>query len=316
MAAVRESAREAFESHRGYLWSVAYRMLGCAADADEVLQDTFVRALESPPRRTALPWRPWLTRVAVNLARDRLRSRKRARYVGPWLPSPVEHDPIAELSTAERQPTPAARFDLRESASFAFLLALEALTPNQRAVLLMRDVLDASLEETADVLGLSVANVKVSHHRARKRLASYEQERRTPSAARDQQAREALARFMTCLATGDLDGLQAMLAEDARLVSDGGGEFFAARVPVVGPAKIVRFLANVMAGWAADTRYELRELNGSPAVSGEASSEPPPGYPRRFVSRLELDREGRIREIHTVLATRKLTSAGFDATHR
>lgn len=123
-------AADAFAAQRGYLWAVAYRMLGSAADADDALQDTFVRALERPPARLDEPLGPWLTRVLVNVARDRLRARKRRAYVGLLAAvadrkrgSPDDLPGPAELS-------PGARYDLRESASFAFLFALEALTPN------------------------------------------------------------------------------------------------------------------------------------------------------------------------------------------
>ena len=303
-ARIEPLAADAFASHRGYLWAVAYRMLGSAADADDTLQDTFVRALERPPARLDEPLRPWLTRVLVNVARDRLRDRKRRGYVGPWLPSPIETEPVPDEPAAPDALSPGARYDLRESASFAFLLALEALTPNQRAVVLMRDVVDASVEEAADVLGLSVANVKVQHHRARKRLESYERSRvRTPSAA----ANEVLARFMTCLATDDVAGLEELLAGDVRVLSDGGGEFHAARVPVVGVAKVITFLRKVLRLWPEDTRYELRWINGAPAIFGEAERGRA-GEPPRFVTRLELDGDGRVREIHTVLATAKLTA--------
>lgn len=297
-------AADAFAAQRGYLWAVAYRMLGSAADADDALQDTFVRALERPPARLDEPLGPWLTRVLVNVARDRLRARKRRAYVGPWLPSPIENEAPPDDLPGPAELSPGARYDLRESASFAFLFALEALTPNQRAVLLMRDVLDASLEETAEVLGLSVANVKVQHHRARKRLESYERSRvKTASAA----AQEVLARFMTCLATDDVAGLEELLAGDVRLLSDGGGEFHAARVPVVGVAKVITFLRNVLRLWPIDTRYEIRWVNGAPAILGEAERARA-GEPTRFVTRLELDAGGRVREIHTILATAKLTA--------
>ncbi len=315
MNEVSAVARDAFAAHRAFLWSISYRMLGTAADADDVVQDTFVRALERPPARLDEPLRPWLTRVAMNLARDRLRARKRTAYVGPWLPEPIENDPLLAHPAETAEPperSPTARYDLRESASFAFLLALEALTPNQRAVLLMRDVLDASVEETGEVLGLSVANVKVQHHRARKRLDAYEHTRRTKTAA-NERAEETLARFMTCLATGDLDGLQALLADDVRILSDGGGEFHAARVPVVGLAKVVRFLLNVRRWWPAEARFEIKRLSGDPCFVANAPVTNP-RYPHRFVTHVELDADGKIREIHSILATAKLRSL-FGAEH-
>src|SRR6185436_15303130 len=116
-----------FEEHRRFLWGLCYRMTGCAADADDVVQDTFVRAIERPPRRVDEPLRPWLVKVALNLARDLLRRRRRRDYLGPWLPSPIETEPPSHEPAALD-----GRYELLESVSFAFLIALEALTPTQR----------------------------------------------------------------------------------------------------------------------------------------------------------------------------------------
>src|SRR5215468_10628771 len=178
-----------FDEHRRFLWGLCYRMTGSAADADDVVQDTFVRAMQHPPQRADLPLRPWLTKVALNLSRDVLRRRKRRDYVGPWLPSPIEtdqeaggppsHEPVVDgLHTLE------GRYDLLESVSFAFLIALERLTPTARAVLLLRDVFDYSVKETAGALDRSEANVKTTHHRARQTMAAYNGVRLPPSRTR------------------------------------------------------------------------------------------------------------------------------------
>ena len=158
-----------FSDQQRFLWGLCYRMTGNAADADDLVQETFVRALDRPPARIDEPWRPWLVRVAMNLARDVLRRRRRSPYRGNWLPSPVETSaedvpPAYEVPEGSGSPTE-GRYELLESVSFAFLLALEALTPSQRAVLLLRDVFDYAVRETADALGMSEANVKVTHHR-------------------------------------------------------------------------------------------------------------------------------------------------------
>ena len=140
---------------RRFLIGLCYRMTGSAADAEDVVQETFARALERPPARTDAPWRPWLVRVALNLAKDELRRRKRRGYKGPWLPEPIEDSEWIEPSH-EPQST-AGRYELLESVSFAFLLALEALSPAQRAVLLLRDVFEYTGAETAEALDLSEA---------------------------------------------------------------------------------------------------------------------------------------------------------------
>src|SRR5687768_14484375 len=131
------------ERHRKLLWSICYRMTGVAADADEIVQETFARALEEKPS-TDRDVRPWLVKVAVNLCRDALRRRRRQPYVGPWLPSPADLTEEAAPSLSDESPPldPLARYELAETGSYAFLLAAEALTPTQRAVILLSDVLD------------------------------------------------------------------------------------------------------------------------------------------------------------------------------
>src|SRR6185436_13556133 len=169
---------QALEIDRRLLWGLCYRMTGNAADADDLVQETFVRAIEKPPPRTDEPLRPWLVRVAMNLSRDLLRRRKREGYTGPWLPSPVptddEESPASYEPATGGEDSPVARYDLKESISFAFLLALEALTPSQRAVLLLRDVFDYSTSETAEALGITEANTKVVLLRARRNMKEYD----------------------------------------------------------------------------------------------------------------------------------------------
>jgi RNA polymerase sigma-70 factor (ECF subfamily) len=285
-------------------------MTGSAADADDLVQDTLVRAMERPPERGAESMRPWLTRVAMNLCRDHLRRRKRRGYVGPWLPSPVEiaEDEPPAWEVAGQDGTE-GRYDLMESVSYAFLLALEALGPQQRAVLLLRDVLDYSVRETAEALGLSEANVKTTHHRARTAMAVYDTRRQRSSSDLAERTRTALERLLTHLMLDDVAGMEAVLAESVRGFSDGGGEFHAARVPLKGRDIVIRFLRKLVARRGIG-RSELRVLNGMPAVITEY----PPGNPhegRRVVTRVEIGADGLITEIHAVLATRKLSAVRF-----
>src|SRR6185436_15707102 len=174
---------QSFKDDERFLWGLCYRLTGSAADADDLVQETFVRALERPPRDQTEPLRPWLVRVAMNLGRDLLRRRKRRSYVGPWLPSPIEtadeEAPPAHEPTIDGRLTTEGRYDLLESVSFAFLLALEALTPQQRAVLLLMDVFDYSVREAARALTMSEPNVKTTHHRARRVMARYDDTRGT-----------------------------------------------------------------------------------------------------------------------------------------
>ena len=181
------------EQERGFLRAVAYRITGTLADADDVVQEAFIRTLASPPPLLSATLRPWLLRVATNLAIDVLRRRKRRMYVGPWLPAPFPDQPVETESAA-------CRYSARESVTFAFLVALEALTPKQRAVLVLRDVLDLDVRETATVLQLSETNVKVLHLRARQRLSSYDSARTDTSDASCQKVNELLQKLLFALA--------------------------------------------------------------------------------------------------------------------
>jgi RNA polymerase sigma-70 factor, ECF subfamily len=304
-----------FQEQRPFLWSLAYRLTGCAADADDVVQEVFVRALERPPADTTRAWRPWLVRVLLNLGRDLLRRRRRRGYVGPWLPSPIatgEGDEPPSFDPPDLRPGPGARYDLLESVSLAFLLALEALTPSQRAVLLLRDVLDYSVRETASALDMSEANVKTTHLRARRAMAAYDRVRPSLAAGQRQQTGSTLQRFLLALGTGDTAAVEALLAKDARVTTDGGGEFVTARRIVIGRDKVARFALGLAAKAGALPQVELRTLNGLPAVilTGALGT----GWAPRVVLQVALDDEGRIRDVWSITATRKLTAVREDAS--
>jgi RNA polymerase sigma factor (sigma-70 family) len=298
----------AFAAHRRFLWALCYRLTGSAADADDLVQDTFVRAVERPPARTGEPLRPWLVRVALNLGRDLLRRRRRRRYVGPWLPSPVEGDepgmPSVEPHT-EGWHTTEGRYDLLESVSFAFLLALEALTPLQRAVLLLRDVFDYTTAECADALGASAANVKVTLHRARRRMAAYDGRRPASREGLEASTRAALGRFVDALGRGDLPALEALLAADVLALSDGAGEVTAARVPLRGAARVARFYTTLLRKHPRPVRSEVRTVNGLPALVSDFGAGRP-HEPARGVILFEVDPSGRIAAVYSVLAPAKL----------
>lgn len=293
----------AFRDSRRHLWGLCYRMTGCAADADDLLQDTFTRALERPPADTTRPWRGWLVRVAMNLSRDHLRRRRRRGYHGPWLPSPVE-PPGVEVDLEEG--TTEGRYDLLESVSLAFLVALEELTPQRRAVLLLRDVFDYTGAETAAALDMTEANVKVALHRARKQMAAYDARRRKPAEVADKTG-AALQEMFARLAARDADGFAALLADDVCALSDGGGEFHAARVPVEGRARVVKFCFGLIKLRGLPSRYQVVNLNGLPALVAEFDDHRP-GEATRVVNAIDLDRDGKIAVIYSVLATRKLTA--------
>ncbi len=307
MTAMTETAAAAldlgtvFETHRRELVALVYRITGSAADADDAVQETFARALARPPSDRSLPWKPWLVRVAVNLARDELRRRRRRAYRGPWLPEPVEEAELVELS--HEPPSTEGRYALLESASYAFLVALEALTPTQRAVLVLCDVLEYSGREAARALDLSEANVRTTLHRAHRAMAGYDAERCPPGAELRGRTEEVLGRFLGYLASGDVAGIESLLAEGVVAVNDGGGVYAAAGVPVIGRNKVARFHASL--GRGVPSRFAIRVLNGLPAFVGEYDATPPQLAPR-FAMIALLDRAGRIRAIHTIVAPMKL----------
>lgn len=269
-----------------------------------------MRAIEKPPRRTGEPLRPWLVRVAINLSRDLLRRRRRQGYVGPWLPSPVpadEEGPASFEPPAPSEDSPVARYDLKESISFAFLLALEALTASQRAVLLLRDVFDYSTSDTAEALDMTEANVKVVLLRARRKMKEYDKSRAAVSPARQDATRRALEQFLLYLSTRDAAGLERLLAEDVVSLSDGGGEAPAARQPVRGRDKVLRLILGLAAKALFEPRFAVRMLNGLPAILVE-DLPTMTGAATRYTIHFEVNDEGRIRGLQAVVAPSKLSA--------
>lgn len=289
-----------FSENRDYLWGHCYRMLGVAADAEDVVQETFVRVLEKPPADANRPWRPWLLTVASRLAIDQLRRRRRRGWIGPWLPEPVELPP--EASAPAEQPSKAEQAD---SLSYAFLLALEALTPQQRAVLLLREVQELSGAETAAALGISEANVKLVLHRARKALVTARERSPYLDGAQKRRIAQALQRLLAALASGDLQAIEAALAPDVRVMNDGNGHYHAAKKPVFGRSKVATFLAKLRPQAGEEIRREIRVCNGIPVLYLERLNSPL-GLAPRLVFLVDADAEGQVREIYTVLAPEKL----------
>lgn len=250
-------------------------------------------------------------RVAINLSRDLLRQRKRRGYVGPWLPSPVPTD--LEESPASYEPhlssedSPAARYELKETISFAFLLALEALTPTQRAVLLLRDVFDYSTSETAEALGVSEANVKVTLLRSRRKMKDYDKNRAAFTPSRIEATRRALEQFLLYLGERDVAGLERLLAEDVISVSDGGGEVAAALHPIIGRDRVSRLVLGLAAKLGSLPQIAIRFLNEVPALVIELP-DAPPGIAMRSVLFCELNNQGRIKRLDTIAAPSKLSA--------
>lgn len=197
------------------------------------------------------------------------------------------------------------RYDLLESVSLAFLQALEALTPMQRAVLLLCDVFDYSAAETAAALDLSDANVRTIHHRARRAMGAYERRRSPPTLSNRRRTQTALRRFLELLGAADVRGIERMLAADVRAVADAGGEFTAARRPILGSARVARFFARLAASRPGRARVSLRILNGFPAAVVEFESVPARRPPRLVLS-VEVNGKGKVAVIRVVAGSRKL----------
>jgi RNA polymerase sigma-70 factor (ECF subfamily) len=297
-----------FGAQRRRIWGLAYRLTGSAEDADDVVQETFARLAAQPPGSPAADPGPWLKRVATNLGIDALRRRRRRAYTGPWLPAPIE----TEQDWLEAQPSqssdPEGRYSLVESATYAFLLALEALGPRQRAVLLLRDVLGCSARETADLIGASEGNVRVLHLRARQALEEYDKSRCIPTPELRARHRAALDRFLGCLLSQDAHGLEALLAESVHTVTDAAGEYTALATPLAGRARVSRFyLAAAFQRRGPGTHIEVRLVNGLPAALITLERPVRRQAPRSLL-RCELDDADRIRVVHTILAPRKLAA--------
>ena len=307
---MRPDYEDVYDQHRDFLWGYCYRLTGSAADAEDLVHETFVRAMERPPSDTRQPWRPWLVRVATNARRDAWRRQKVREYKGPWLPSPVETAGVAKSLIETGLEDVEGRYQLLESVSFAFLLALEALTPQQRAVLLLRDVYDYSIRETAQALRLTPSNVKTTLHRARQTLAAYDGERRPPTPASFEQTGQVLQEFLECFLRADVKAMEKLLAASVQSLNDADGEFLSAGLPVVGREKVALFYSRIRPPDGERIVSELRVLNGLPGVLTERSAAPA-GLARRWASGIELDADGLICRSYVVLATRKLTAVHF-----
>lgn len=243
-------ATNVFVAHRDLLFTIAYEMLGSAADAEDVLQETWLRWV-NVDLDAVRDHRAYLVRITTRQALTRLRTlrRRREAYVGPWLPEPL-------LTTRDV----AEDVELANNVSLAMLLVLETLTPTERAVFVLREVFEYGYDEIAEAVGKSPAAVRQIAHRARAHVAA----RRPREPVTPAQVRTVLDAFQRALETGDLQGLLDVLAPDVVAVSDGGGIKKALPRPVAGADKVARLMAAAL-DMLADARLELAQINGFPA---------------------------------------------------
>ncbi|MFE7211169.1 RNA polymerase sigma-70 factor [Streptomyces sp. NPDC001698] len=247
-----EPATEAFIAHRNLLFTVAYEMLGSAADAEDVLQETWLRWVEVDLAQVR-DQRAYLVRITTRQSLNRLRAMKRRKeaYVGPWLPEP--------LLTA---PDVAQDIELAESVSMALMLVLETLSPTERAVFVLREVFEVGYDEIAAAVDKSPAAVRQIAHRARRHVDA----RRPRKVVSPSETRAALESFQRAFETGDLQGLLDVLAPEVVLMSDGGGVKQAALRPIVGAEKVVRMFVGSAGKVRGKLTIDPTLVNGGPAL--------------------------------------------------
>jgi RNA polymerase sigma-70 factor (ECF subfamily) len=250
---------ESFETYRSYLFAIAYRMLGSAMDAEDMVQETYLRYQTTPPE-TILSPKAFLTTIITRLCMDQLHLARRQRelYVGPWLPEPISTAEAPELTSVEE------RVDKEESISLAFLVLLEQLQPMERAVFLLREVFEYDYAEIAAFLGKSEAACRQAFSRAKKHLSEHRP--RFPASPDTQ--RQLLTSFQQAVNAGEMTALMNLLAEDVTFWADGGGKVKgAATRPIYGREAVARFSLGATRRFLPEGhRTELEEVNGQPAL--------------------------------------------------
>jgi RNA polymerase sigma-70 factor (ECF subfamily) len=243
---------ETFENYRPLLFSIAYRMLGSVMEAEDMVQEAYLR-YEAVSKDEIRSPKAFLTTVITRLCLDELKSAKtqREQYIGTWLPEP--------LLTA---PSPSAIVGKQESISMAFLVLLEHLSPMERAVFLLREVFDYPYEDIARMVDKSEANCRQYYHRAKQYLV----ERRPRFEPSPEESRRLIEGFLQAADTGAVDILEQLLAEDIVVYGDGGGKAPAARKPIIGREAAARVLRGGLRFVPADAKFKMVEINGAPAL--------------------------------------------------
>ena len=281
---------ERFTLLRPLLFTIAYEILGSATDADDVLQESYLRWAEvdlSTVRDTKAYLAQLVTRQALNTLRTQMR--RREEYVGPWLPEPLlldERDGASDVVLAE-------------SVSVAMLVVLETLSPDERAVFVLREVFGFSHDDVASAVGKSSVAVRQMAHRARRHVQA-RRRRFDPVDAR--QSERIITEFLSAAITGDLEGLMSMLAPDVVFTADSDGKVSAARRPVLGAEKVARLVIGLMTRAGAEYRLELTTCNGAPAMIAYRHDRPD------SVFTIELS-GGRISHFYVIRNPEKLAAA-------
>jgi RNA polymerase sigma-70 factor, ECF subfamily len=252
-----------FLENRDRLFGLAYRMLGTAADADDVVQEAFLRFERADLDELASP-AAFLTTVTTRLAIDQLRRLRleRERYIGPWLPEPLVGPPVMQ---AEEQTA------LAESLSQAMLVVLETLEPAERAVFLLREVFDVDYDQIAEIIGQSATNCRQLLHRAKERISVGRKKPRF--ASRDEHERLTQQFFASCV-SGNLDGLKSLLADEVVSYHDGGGKLSGARRPILGADAVARFFIGITKKSPPGVSLGPATVNGQPGVVAYRDGQP------------------------------------------
>ena len=250
---------ENFQQYRNMLFGIAYRMLGSVADAEDVLQDAWIRWQQSSNHAIDSP-KSYLTRVVSRLCIDQLRSRKLRdkNYPGPWLPDPLPVEPSGEHHAASPLGPPQILASI-DDISIAFMLILEKLSPTERAVFILKEAFDFEHQEISSILDIEVPNSRQLLGRAKKRLA----EGRTKYKVDPEQHKVLMTEFIAAVWQGDTQSLKNLLTEDAVALTDGGGVVTAARIPLEGPDRIIQVFSHIANNSAKDAKLHWLWLNGS-----------------------------------------------------
>jgi RNA polymerase sigma-70 factor (ECF subfamily) len=248
---------DSFEEYRPLLFSIAYRMLGSAVDAEDIVQDAYIRYQTHSVEEIRSP-RAFLTTMVTRLCINFLQSARvqREQYLGPWLPEPIRTD--ADTMSL----IPNKRVEIHETVSMAFLVVLEQLTPAERAVFLLREVFDYSYREIGDILEKDEAACRQLFSRARKHIT----DNKPRFNASEEKHRELLDKFMSVVMSGDLEPLMNMLVDDAVMWTDGGGQATAAIYPIYGRKNVARFVLGSTRLLKKDYQIEISQINDEPAV--------------------------------------------------
>ncbi|SDM50546.1 RNA polymerase sigma-70 factor, ECF subfamily [Fictibacillus solisalsi] len=284
-------SEQLFTDHRPLLFSLAYRMLGSVQDAEDIIQDVFI-ALNDKDTGHIQNQKAYLCKMVTNRCIDQLKSARNQRehYVGTWLPEPLLTDNTSQ--------NPSDYVSMRESVSTAYLLLLQQLSETERAVFLLKEVLDYSYKDIADIVGKSSSNCRQIFHRAKKSIGPPPQEHKIT-----QKGKLLTEQFFEALMKGDTSKLLNLLTADASLLTDGGGKVKAAIFPILGADRIARFYLGIRSKLPANLTFSFTSVNGMPGVV--LSSE------KHVYSVLSFDvRDNKIQNIYSVLNPEKLSHIG------